>query len=247
MSPSFVQNAEDGIDLLQCRFLRGAGVPHGFTFKGAFGRRENVASDREKLSRALGFSRVGFMRQVHGNDVRAFEPDGSPPFECDGLVTDREGLGVVVQTADCVPLLLWDARANAVAAVHAGWRGTLLRVTTRALAALRSSFGSSASGVHAAIGPAIRACCFEVGNEVVAAFEASGREIDRISRPGKRERLHIDLIEDNRHQLLDAGVPEAQIHDSGLCTHCEPERLYSFRREGPSVGRLMGAIGIAVR
>lgn len=219
-------------------------MPHGFTGKSAtFGRRENGPGDRERLSIALGFSRLFPMRQVHGNEVRALGVERVEPPECDGLVTDRPGAGLVVETADCVPFLVWAERRNAVAAVHAGWRGTLSRVTSAAVETL-VSLGAGAEELHVAVGPAIRACCFEVGDEVVDAFAGSGRDVSRITRDGGRGRRHLDLVADNRSQLLDAGVAEERIYDSGRCTYCEWERFYSYRREGASVGRILGAIGV---
>jgi YfiH family protein len=184
------------------------------------------------------------MRQVHGSIVRTAVPGASPALECDGLATDRRGLGVAVQSADCVPLLLWASERNAVAAVHAGWRGSLARVAAKAIEHLRASYGARPDELHAAIGPSIRICCYEVGDEVIEAFSSSGRDHSRISKPGPRGRRHLDLVEDNRSQLLGAGVPERQIYDSARCTHCEPESFPSYRRDGPGAGRLLGWIGV---
>lgn len=240
----FESSVRNGIELLTCRVLDDRRVPHAFTQKAeTFGRREDGPRDRERLSRTLGLSRVFPMRQVHGSDVRSLEVASTEAPECDGLVTDQPGMGVVVQTADCVPFLVWAEHRNAVAAVHAGWRGSLSRVTGAAIEAL-ASIGASPAELHVAVGPAIRVCCFEVGDEVIDAFAASGRDVSRISRDGSRDRRHLDLVEDNRNQLIEAGVLESQIYDCGRCTHCEWERFYSYRREGLSVGRLMGAIGI---
>lgn len=183
------------------------------------------------------------MRQVHGCDVRSISEAGPIP-ECDAVVTDRPGLGLIVHTADCVPMLLWAETVNAVSAVHAGWRGTLANVGKMAVEKLVTEKGASPEEVHVAIGPAIRACCFEVGDEVVQAFVAAGRVKEVISRPGPRQRRHVDLIEDNRRQLIVAGVRPERIYDSGCCTACENERFYSYRKEGKGVGRLMGVIAI---
>jgi YfiH family protein len=225
-------------------------VPHGFTLRSrSFGGRESGARDSETLARALGLFRVAFMRQVHGNDVAVLDDEAfdAPPPTCDAFLTDRPGVGLTVQTADCVPILLWGSTRNAVAAIHAGWRGTLARVVSRAVASLESGYGVVPEEIHAAIGPAIRVCCFEVGDEVMAAFEQSGRNPEVISRPGRRGRRHLDLVEDNRAQLVEAGVSASRIHDSGRCSHCEVERFFSYRREGAGVGRTMGVIGVAVK
>ena len=124
-----------GLDILVCESLAERGVPHGFTSRSrrsngeeVFGARANSARDREELARALGLGRgVAHMRQVHGNEVHVIDDPSTEPPVCDGLATDRRGLALVVQTADCVPLVFWDERQNVVAAVHAGWRGALAR------------------------------------------------------------------------------------------------------------------------
>jgi YfiH family protein len=241
-SPLFETAELEHIEVLQCLPMRDLGIPHGFTLRtGGFGAHGNGESDLERLSRALGLSRLASMHQVHGNDVRVL--DSSGPFRCDGLLTDRAGVGVVVQSADCVPLLLWASKSRAVAAVHAGWRGTLARIASRAVSRMSEVYGASDEDIHAAIGPAIRVCCYEVGDEVISAFAESGRDADRISRPGTRERRHLDLVEENRAQLISSGVSAERIHDSRICTFCENDRFYSFRREGSGVGRIFGAIG----
>jgi hypothetical protein len=242
-TPAFRARELDGIELLQSLPLLEEGVPHGFTLRtGAFGARENGERDRERLRRALGFSRLTGMHQVHGNDVQVLE--GNAVLRCDGLLTGRDGAGVFVQSADCVPLLLWASKAKAVAAVHAGWRGTLARIASRAVSRFNEVYGASVEELHAAIGPAIRVCCYEVGDEVISAFAESGGDVDRISRPGPRGRRHLDLVEENRAQLAASGVAVERMYDSGLCTFCENERFYSFRREGSGVGRIFGAIGL---
>jgi YfiH family protein len=242
-APRFRATELEGIELLQCSPLLEEGVPHGFTLRtGAFGARENGERDRERLRLILGFSRIAGMHQVHGNDIQVL--DGNGVARCDGLLTDQGGVGVFVQSADCVPLLLWASKAKAVAAVHAGWRGTLARIAARAVSRLNEVYGASAGEIHAAIGPAIRVCCYEVGDEVISAFVESGRDIDRISRPGPRGRRHLDLVEENRTELVASGVDPERVYDNGLCTFCENDRFYSYRREGSGVGRIFGVIGL---
>ncbi len=133
-----------GLDILVCEPLAEHGVPHGFTLRSrrwngeeVFGARGHGARDREELARALGLGHgVAHMRQVHGTEVRAIDDPATDPPACDGLATGRRGLALVVQTADCVPLVFWDERKNVVAAVHAGWRGALATVPSRALTCL---------------------------------------------------------------------------------------------------------------
>jgi YfiH family protein len=185
------------------------------------------------------------MRQVHGTEVQAIDGVPGEPRACDGLATRRKRLALVVKTADCVPLILWDREKKAVAAVHAGWRGALAGVSRRAVAFLEERFGSRLESIHVAMGPAIGACCYEVGDEVVRAFSEKLPYAGDLFFPGPRGKNHLDLIEANRRQLTEAGIPGGQIYLSGMCTSCENRRLYSYRREGKGVGRLMGVIGIA--
>jgi YfiH family protein len=138
---------------------------------------------------------------------------------------------VAVKTADCVPLLLVDPRHRAVAAVHAGWRGTVAGIAQRAVAALGTQFGVRAGDLHAAIGPAIGKCCYEVGAEVAAQFGLNGR-------------AHIDLAEEVRRQLEAAGVGVQRIYVAGLCTKCRADEFHSFRRDGAAAGRLYSFAGI---
>lgn len=236
----FESRTHAGVELLTCRALDEHGVPHGFTSRrNGFGDRANGPRDHAALARALDLEATVAMKQVHGCDVHVLADAGTSP-ECDALVTHEHGLGLIVHTADCVPLLMWAENANIVSAVHAGWRGTLANVASAAALEL----GAAADELHVAVGPAIRACCFEVGDEVVDAFVDAGRDREIISRRGPGERRHIDLIEDNRRQLLEAGVEPQRIYDSGLCTVCENERFYSYRKEGKGVGRLMGVVAV---
>jgi hypothetical protein len=240
----FDSTIRGGIELLTCRPLHERGVAHGFTSRrNGFGARNNAREDHSLLARALELDATAAMKQVHGCDVQSIT-DAEPTLECDAVVTDRPGLGLIVHTADCVPMLVWAETVNAVSAVHAGWRGTLANVGKRAVETLVTHKSASPDELHVAIGPAVRACCFEVGDEVVAAFVAGGRDREVISRPGPQQRRHVDLVEDNRRQLLEAGVRGERIYDSGCCTVCENERFYSYRREGKGVGRLMGVIAV---
>jgi YfiH family protein len=240
--PRFRVTELEGIELLQCIPLLAEGLPHGFTLRtGGFGARGNGETDRGRLARALSFSRLCGMHQVHGNEVRVLEDGVS---RCDGLVTNDARTGVFVQSADCVPLLFWEPQARTVAAVHAGWRGTLAGIAERAVQKLEEVRGAASGEIRVAIGPAIGVCCYEVGDEVIAAFAGTGRDVDRISRPGARERRHLDLVEENRAQLVSSGVSAEHIYDSGICTFCGNDRFYSFRKEGSGVGRIFGVIAI---
>jgi YfiH family protein len=138
---------------------------------------------------------------------------------------------VAVKTADCIPVLLIDVRRRAVAAVHAGWRGTVAGIVGRAIDGMRARYDTDPADLHAAIGPGIGKCCYEVGPEVAAQF-------------GEQGRAHIDLPAANRAQLLTAGVTPARLHASNLCTRCRPDEFHSFRRDKELAGRLYSFVGI---
>ena len=220
---------------------------HGFTCRVRtrqpdapyLGIRDRMEGDLGLLERAAQVQAVHALRQVHGNDVQVLRSAARPgaPAVGDALVTRIPGTAVAIKAADCVPVLLADPVSGAVAGAHAGWRGTLVRVVEAAAGALAAEAGAPPSRLRAVIGPAIRACCFEVGPEVVSAFRAAGHDVDRFAvRPQAAGRPHLDLVLANRLQLLAAGLPEHTIEDTGLCTRCEPA-FHSYRREGPGVGR----------
>ena len=153
--------------------------------------------------------------------------------ECDILATDLPGVALVVQTADCVPIVL--AGVRSVAAVHAGWRGSARNAAAAGVAAL-GELGEAASSLRAFLGPAIGACCYEVGGEVAAQFAG---EFLRRSCEG---RFRLDLSAVNRAQLEAAGVPRANISAHPSCTRCGGERFASYRRDGAAAGRMITLI-----
>jgi YfiH family protein len=173
-------------------------------------------------------STLATLKQVHSAICVAAAGRAGTLGEGDALLEDAPGAAVAVKTADCIPILLADARLRAVAAVHAGWRGTVAEIARAAVSAMRERFGSRAEDLHAAIGPAIGGCCYEVGPEVAARF-------------GREGRVRIDLAEENRRQLEAAGVPS--IGMAGLCTMCRDE-FHSFRRDRESAGRMHSFIGL---
>jgi YfiH family protein len=208
-----------------------------------------------ELAAAVGAAQVAMVSQVHGRrvvvirDVADVPPAGT---EADALISNAPGVAVAVRAADCVPLLMADRLTGAVAAVHAGWRGTMAGIARAAVEAMQREFGTKPDDLVAAIGPSIAPCCYEIGSEVVDAFAAAGYERHLITRwfatppppRGSRERpaLRLDVAGANRDQLVLAGVPEAQIFVSGLCTAMHLDVLTSYRAEKERAGRLAAAI-----
>jgi YfiH family protein len=171
------------------------------------------------------------LRQVHSATCVFAAGRGGVLGEGDALLENAPGSIVAVKTADCLPILLVDERLRAVAAVHAGWRGTVAGIAQRAVEAMRAQFGSLPGDLHAAIGPGIGKCCYGVGPEVAAQF-------------GQQGWAHLDLAEANRRQLTDAGVTPERIYASNLCTMCRSEEFHSFRRDKEAAGRLYSFAGI---
>lgn len=170
------------------------------------------------------------LKQIHSAlSLVADRPEGCVG-EGDALLTQETGVTVSVRTADCFPILLADVRRRAVAAVHAGWRGTADRVVVKALERMQAEFSSEPQDVIAAIGPGIGACCYEVGEEV-------GRRFDIVSAG------RLDLAEENCRQLAGYGVPRERTGVIGMCTFCDA-RFYSWRRDRESAGRMISYIGI---
>ncbi len=177
------------------------------------------------------------VKQIHSDRVVLARGPGSLG-EADALITDRSGFALSVRTADCVPILIADPDHHAVAAIHAGWRGTVSRIAVGSVEAMRQHFGSDPAALAVAIGPAIGRCCFEVGPEVASEFAALFPE-----RHDLRSKTYIDLPEANRRQLVEAGVPSDRIFTADLCTRCDSARFHSYRRDREGSGRMVTAIG----
>lgn len=179
------------------------------------------------------------VQQVHSARVAAADGRHGRIAEADALIARLPGARVGVRTADCLPILLADERLRAVAAVHAGWRGTLGGIARRAVEALAEAFGSRPEDLHAAIGPGIGRCCFEVGPEVAEQFAPLFPERKDLSR-----RTRLDLAEANRRQLAAAGVLPGRIYCGAPCTVCMVEDFHSWRRDRDKAGRMISAAGI---
>lgn len=161
----------------------------------------------------------------------------------DTLITRERGCCICISTADCIPILLYDKRHQAVAAIHAGWRGTVNFIVSHTLEHMRTLYGTDGMDIIACIGPGISLEAFEVGDEVYDAFRMNGFDMSRISyRKADTGKYHIDLWEANRQELLDFGVPGCQIEVSGICTYTHHEEFFSARRLGIASGRILSGI-----
>ena len=168
------------------------------------------------------------LKQVHsGVSLAAHEP--GCVGEGDALVTRTAGIAVSIRTADCFPILLADPHTHAVAAIHAGWRGTAAGIVQSALARMRNDFGSDPRDTFAAIGPGIGRCCYEVGEEVARQF-------------GLQQSGNLDLAMENRSQLIRAGLSPERIEQVGGCTFCNAAQFFSWRRDHDRAGRMISFI-----
>jgi polyphenol oxidase len=284
-SQAFTTHAHKGMKVLQVRnFSKLPWLVHGFSMRPGgvstldgkrvlnlgfteWDARENVRENRRLLQSALKAENFTLtpLLQFHSDSILQLETAPRQPCRGDALMTDSPGLLLAIQTADCVPILLVDPNKRAVAAVHAGWRGTLQRILTKAIGRMSMQFGSAPEDLLAAIGPAIGQCCYEVGTEVAAAFSAkftnaaewfddlrTGDEPNPLQwlnmmPPGHQPppgKVLLDLRKANRAQLLEAGVRDESIFVSDLCTGCSRNLLFSYRKEGAQTGRQMAVIGI---
>jgi YfiH family protein len=210
----------------------------------------NIHENRRRFITAFdGDWRMTSCWQVHGHDVRLVtdaEDAGNDEDHCDALTTIAPDILVGVKTADCVPVLLADQRTGAVAAVHAGWRGTLGSIVQTTLHRMAAEFETRPEDVIAAIGPAAGSCCYEVGSEVVSAFEEAFSAIGHIFTPTRDGHALVDLQKANQEQLTFAGVNVSNIYTAPLCTMCRTDLFFSYRREKHHygrTGRLMSVIG----
>ena len=214
------------------------GLVHGFEQRAPSDGAETADEARARVARLLEASgRLLLLKQVHGAAV-AEAPWNERP-QADAAVANAPGWLLGIQTADCLPVLLVDPRRRAVAAAHAGWRGTAAGVAARAVEALATR-GSRPEDLVAALGPAVGACCYEVGEELREAFGPCGAAF---FRPGPRGRPHLDVRAANVRQLLDAGLPPDAVHHVADCTRCRADLYHSYRRDGRAAGRMISFVG----
>ncbi len=219
-------------------------------------REENLRENYRRFGAATGVDtgRLVMANQVHGDTVRVVDGrDVKPdllvptPFEADGLATAVPGIALVVFSADCIPILFHDPVGRAVAACHAGWRGTAAAIAVRTVETLETALGCRREDIRAAVGPGIGGCCFETDGDVPQAM------VDRLgdlARPHIRRRggkYQVELKAINRDLLLAAGVRPEHLEVSEECTCCHPERYWSHRYTHGVRGSQAAAIQLEVR
>jgi len=209
---------------------------------------DRVRENWQRIAAAFGIPSEQFfvVNQVHGERFLVIEDavscHGLEDRRYDAIVTDRPGVAIGIKTADCAPVLLSDRRNKAIAADHAGWRGTALGIAGKAVRVMAEKFGTRPEDLSAAVGPSVGPCCYEVDGPVFQAMSERG-DTDRVLRPGLREgRWMFDLPLANRIQLEQEGVDPERISASGFCTRCRPELFFSHRRDGAKTGRHLNFI-----
>ena len=218
---------------------------------------EHVAECRKTLCCKLGIndSRLILPRQTHSSETIVIDKnflaltseEQKEKLEgIDAIVTDIAQTCIGVSTADCIPLLLYDSEKRAVAAIHAGWRGTVARIAERCVEVMEVRYGSNPADIKAVIAPGISIEAFEIGDEVYEKFAECGFPMERIAERYPTatggNKWHIDLWEANRLQLLEKGLSEENIHTSGICTYSHHSEFFSARRLGINSGRIFNGI-----
>lgn len=236
--------------------------------------RQNVERNRKLFLSAAGAGTkttpwpLITLRQIHSDQIHVVRTATPGPLVGDGMVTNLPGVALGILTADCFPVLLVDSKNHAVGAFHCGWRPTVKRMVEKGLGVMRFEYGTRPEDVYAAIGPGIQSCCYAVGDELKEQFESqfvygselfhSVQESDPVREkypllfmnmraPGHGDlciKLHLDLREANRRQLLALGVPEKNIAALKHCTACDTRNFFSHRAERGHTGRMLAVIGM---
>ncbi len=181
----------------------------------------------------------------HVHTIKALQTKGwesleSAVADCDALVTNLKGVVLGVLTADCVPVLLYDPQSEAIAAIHAGWKGTRANIVQKTVQTLQQEFGTKPENIIAGIAPSIGQCCYEVGEDVASHFS----DMPQVLRQKGNGKAMLDLPFANKVQLMQAGIAEENIEMSDICTACDVEHFFSYRKEGGCSGRFMSLIGM---
>lgn len=198
----------------------------------------------------IGPDRLITVNQVHGDTIARIDAQGlisgtiNPrTAEADAIITNAPGIAIGIETADCVPVLLFDPGTPAVAAIHAGWRSTVKKIVDKTVARMNIEFGSRPKRILAAIGPAIGSECYEVDEPVMVSVREAFSHWEEIAKPRGKDRWGLDLVKANERELLKIGLLEENIYTLGLCTACHKDLFYSFRAEG-NIGRMLSMIMI---
>jgi YfiH family protein len=212
---------------------------------------EKVIANREKFlgNFQLDLGQAVCCRQVHGDNIvhvdkqqqgrGTYTYDTSLP-DCDGLVTSLPGVALLTFYADCVPVYLFDPDKRVIGMVHSGWKGTMQRIAEKAVSVMRGSYASQSGDLWAAIGPGIEGCCFEISPSLAEEVKINFPDYEHILQI-ESGRCCWNLPLTIRQMLLQTGIHSDNISVCSLCTTCNPDLFFSYRRDGGTTGR-MGAL-----
>lgn len=198
--------------------------------------KEKVQKNRELLARELGISvrQFVFCHQMHGKKVETVTGQRKEKPECDAMITDQPGLMLTILVADCVPIVLFDPIKKIVGVAHAGWRGTVKRVSENIVRRMAKTYNVDARDIIAGIGPSIGPQDFEVGPEVIEEFRKEFPYAEQLIAKNSKGNSTIDLWKANQRQLIDAGLRTDNIEISGISTYRKPEQFFSYRKQSPT-------------
>lgn len=225
--------------------------PYGFSLALHTGEKEStIIENRTLLANFLQSEQpLHFVvaNQTHSDHIKIIDESktqgwdslGDAIEDCDALITDRKDVVLTILTADCVPILLYDRVNKVVAAIHAGWKGTKAEIVAKSVEKMKEAFGSKPENIMAGVAPSIGRCCYEVGEDVAKHFfdTPEGFSI-------KGDKYMLDLPYINKYQLLKSGLLEENIEMSTVCTACEVDEYFSYRKEQGCSGRFMSMIGM---
>jgi YfiH family protein len=261
----FVRRDADGVPYYSCRALEEVrSIRHGFSTRHggvsslpagslnlshvSWDRAERVDENRRRFMTSLNMraATLATLSQIHSDRLHIIEEKNgqwNQRPQADAQATRLESMALAVQIADCFPILMVDPKVGAIAGVHAGWRGVLARIVSKAVETMKTVMECDPARLIVAIGPGIRNCCFEVGSEVVEAFERKfpGVPLAR-PHPGHTGKSLLDLRRVLDVQFAEVGISQSQLFDLGMCTRCRMDEFFSYRGEGPKSGRLMAVI-----
>jgi polyphenol oxidase len=238
IQPSFLQSSISNHQIPWSYYyvprVERSGIIHGFMTRSS---NDIIAdpSERQRFAEALKATSVVVMQQVHGDEVHLVR-DGERPEAGDGVILLEKGVVGIIKTADCLPVILYEPDHPMVAIVHAGWRGTVRRITEKAIKGM-VELGAQRDKMGAMIGPGIGPCCYRVGPEVIVDFRRAGFSERIFSK--KDEEFFLDLKAANREMIEAEGV--GQIDDIGLCTSCRQDLFFSARND-KQAGRLVNFV-----
>ena len=212
------------------------GIVHGYADR-------HTGTDISQIEERFNLSKVAQLKQIHSGDVIILDEIASHnnSREGDALVTRLKGIAIGIRTADCVPILIADKNRSVVAAVHAGWRGTYLEIAVNTINLIQSEYGIAPSDLTAVIGPSIKKCCYEVGEDVAVMFKDKFDETGQILSQKGQSKYLLDLCLANKLWLQKAGVVDVGFLD--ICTKCD-DNFYSYRREGKGVSTQLSFIAL---